>query len=215
MIFSRGRRFIFIHIPKTGGTSLALAYEARAMKDDILVGDTPKAARRRKRQKGVFPQGALRKHMTLADLCGLLGPEDLSGVMVCTLVRNPWARCLSYYRWLRLQSFDHPAVATAKRESFDGFLNDPEIAASLRHGTAESYVTAAGAPAPHFIRLEHPDADLPAVEAYLGFPLRPLPHVNASAREGLAAAYTPALAARVADLCAADIARFGYRFPDP
>ena len=43
MILSRGRKYIFIHIPKTGGTSLALALEARAMKDDIMLGDTPKA----------------------------------------------------------------------------------------------------------------------------------------------------------------------------
>ena len=31
MIISRGRRFIFVHIPKTGGTALSLALEARAM----------------------------------------------------------------------------------------------------------------------------------------------------------------------------------------
>ena len=53
MIISRGRSYIFVHIPKTGGTSLALALEARAMKDDILIGDTPKARRRRHRLKSL------------------------------------------------------------------------------------------------------------------------------------------------------------------
>ena len=53
MILSRGRRFIFIHIPKTGGTALTLALEARAMKDDILIGDTPKARARKARLRGV------------------------------------------------------------------------------------------------------------------------------------------------------------------
>ena len=51
MIISHGRQYIFVHIPKTGGTSLALALEARAMKDDILIGDTPKAKKRRQRLK--------------------------------------------------------------------------------------------------------------------------------------------------------------------
>ena len=57
MIISRGRQFIFVHIPKTGGTSLALALEGRAMKDDILLGDTPKALNRRKRVKGAEARG--------------------------------------------------------------------------------------------------------------------------------------------------------------
>ena len=43
MIISRGRNYIFAHIPKTGGTALAMALETRAMHDDILIGDTPKA----------------------------------------------------------------------------------------------------------------------------------------------------------------------------
>ena len=42
MILSPGRSYVFIHAPKTGGTALALALEARAMKDDIMLGDTPK-----------------------------------------------------------------------------------------------------------------------------------------------------------------------------
>ena len=47
MILSLGRKYVFVHIPKTGGTSLALALEGRAMKDDIMLGDTPKARKRR------------------------------------------------------------------------------------------------------------------------------------------------------------------------
>ena len=53
MIISRGRRYVFVHIPKTGGTALSLALEARAMKDDILIGDTPKARTRRARLKAL------------------------------------------------------------------------------------------------------------------------------------------------------------------
>ena len=43
MIYSPKHGYIFIHIPKTGGTSMALALESRAGKDDLMLGDTPKA----------------------------------------------------------------------------------------------------------------------------------------------------------------------------
>ena len=68
MILSRGRRYIFVHIPKTGGTAMALALEGRAMADDILIGDTPKAVKRRGRLKGLETAGRLWKHSTLADI---------------------------------------------------------------------------------------------------------------------------------------------------
>ena len=42
MIYSKGRNYLLTHAPKTGGTALMLALEARAMADDIIVGDTPK-----------------------------------------------------------------------------------------------------------------------------------------------------------------------------
>ena len=57
MIISRGRHYIFVHIPKTGGTSFATALEARAMADDIFIGDTPNAKRRKGRLKSLPPEG--------------------------------------------------------------------------------------------------------------------------------------------------------------
>ena len=65
MILSRGRRYIFVHIPKTGGTALSLALESRAMKDDVLIGDTPKARARKGRLHGVKSQAVPYTHLTV------------------------------------------------------------------------------------------------------------------------------------------------------
>lgn len=215
MIISRGRRYIFVHIPKTGGTALSLALEARAMKDDILIGDTPKARARRGRLKGMAAQGRIWKHSTLADIAGLVTPEDIAGFFVVTLVRNPWDRMVSYYHWLRAQSFDHPAVDLAKRHDFTGFLTDPYLQSTVSAATYGSYVTdSAGVErCSSFVKLEHLEADLAAFESHLGFRIGPLPVNNTSERAPDYRQYfTNETREIVARIAAEDIGRFGYRF---
>ncbi|RMH42638.1 MAG: Type II secretory pathway, pullulanase PulA [Alphaproteobacteria bacterium] len=215
MILSRGRRYLFIHVPKTGGTSLALALEARAMRDDILVGDTPKARRRRRRLRELRTRGRLWKHATLADIDGLVTPEDLDRLFVFTLVRNPWDRVVSYYHWLREQRFAHPAVARAKALGFDAFARHPATLAEIRDNPVSRYVTDATGRerCDLFIRLEHLETDIAPLEAHLGFRLCPLPRANVSRRaRDFRSYYSDASRQAVGEAAAADIARFGYRF---
>jgi hypothetical protein len=213
MIISRRRRFIFVHIPKTGGTSLALALEARAAKDDILIGDTPKARARRGRVRGLKAAGRLWKHSTLADIAGLVTDDEVAAFFTLTLVRNPWERLASYWHWLRAQHFAHPAVGLAKAHDFSGFLNHPHTRLSIAAHPYGSYLRDRnGVERGHFARIEAPE-DLAAFEAHLGFHLTPLPQANASDRPAdWRRFYSDADAALVADICAEDIARFGYRF---
>lgn len=215
MIISRGRRYIFVHIPKTGGTALATALEARAQADDILIGDTPKARRRRGRLRGVETAGRLWKHSTLADVIGLITPAEAQTFFTFTLVRNPWDRMVSYYHWLRGQSFDHPQVALAKAADFSGFLNHPATQAAIAAAPYASYMSLPGVGecARAYLRLEHLAEDAAPLEAHLGFALPPLPRVNASDRNAdWRGYYAQGGAELVGRLCAADIARFGYRF---
>lgn len=217
MIISRGRRFIFVHIPKTGGTALSLALEARAMKDDLLIGDTPKARARRARLKGLKTAGRLWKHSTLADVEGLVEAAEIASFFTVALVRNPWDRAVSYYHWLRQQSFAHPAVGLAKSHDFSGFLNHPQTMTSFRLWSARAYMTDRGGVerASLYARLEALDGDLAPFEAHLGFRVTPLPRFNESSRPAdWRICYSDADAALLADLCAEDIARFGYGFDD-
>ena len=215
MIISPSRRFIFVHIPKTGGTSLALALESRARADDILIGDTLKARRRSRRQAALVAPGRLWKHARLADIDGMEGLEPLTDYFVFTLVRDPWDRVLSLYHWLRVQSFDHMAVNVAKCSDFSGFLADPQVAAMLAADGSAGYVTdrSGRLRCDAFVRLERLGEDLGPVTERLGFSLLPLPHANRSDRPADSRAqYCARDAERVAGWFADDIRRFGYAF---
>jgi hypothetical protein len=214
MIISWGRSYIFVHAPKTGGTSMALALEDRAMKDDIMLGDTPKALNRRRKMKGVKAAGRLWKHSTLADIDGIVLPHHVERMFTFTLVRNPWDRMVSYYHWLREQTFDHSAVTLAKSVDFDDFLRDAVTQKSQTASPAASYMRDVNGveQCNAYIRLEHFASDVVPLVEHLGFDLA-LPHENASKRDAAYQDYyNDETRQIVAACCAEDIARFGYAF---
>lgn len=214
MIISTGRNYIFAHAPKTGGTAMALALEARAMKDDILIGDTPKAIRRRNRLKKLSARGRLWKHSTLADIEGIITREQMAQMTVFTITRNPWDRLVSYYHWLQGQSFDHVTVGLSKTLSFNDFLRHDAVLPAF---TAQpiSAMTTDGAGTDHrthLVMIEHWERDVAPICKKLGFDLT-LERVNQSVRAAdYRIYYTDADVDLVAQACAADIALSGYTF---
>lgn len=214
MIISHRHRYVFVHIPKTGGTSLTLALKSRVGRDDIILSDTPKGTRRRARVKGVRSRGRLWKHSTLTDIEGLVDPAIFDDYLLFTLVRNPWDRTLSYYSWLRVQRFDHPSVRLAQQHDFAGFLRQPITRAQLAV-TAGQYLTDGKGRERNalYLRLEHLPGDLKALQDWLGFALPPLAHENRSERQGdYRDAYDDETRQIVARAAAVDIDRFGYSF---
>ena len=195
---------------------MALALEARAMRDDILLGDTPKARKRRHQVAGVQAAGRLWKHSSLADLDGLLAPDEARALFVFTLVRNPWDRMVSYYHWLRGQRFSHPAVALAQQLPFEAFVLAPQTLAAWQAWPARRYVSDAQERdlCRCYIRIERFNHDAAPLIQHLGFALD-LPRANTSTRSrDWRPYYSDAAAQAVARAAAEDITRFGYGFDD-
>ena len=216
MIVSHSRNFIFVHIPKSGGTSLNAALEPHLAPADLVIADTARGQQSRAALADVQTAGRLWKHSTLADAEGLISRDDMARMLIVTLVRNPWDRLVSYYHWLRAQTFGHPDVARAKATTFSGFLNDPATQRTLRADPYARYATdgAGHAHAALFARIEHWRKDLAPFFEHVGVTLE-LPYTNRSDRPtDWRAEYTDADAALVGRLCAVDIARSGYAF-DP
>ncbi|MBT8152893.1 sulfotransferase family protein [Epibacterium ulvae] len=216
MILSRGRRYLFVHIPKTGGTSLALALEGRAMADDMMLGDTPKARKRRRRLNDVSTRGRLWKHSMRSDLEGLIAEDEMNSLFAFTLVRNPWDRMVSYYHWLQTQTFVHAAVTLAQQLDFAAFLRHPLIQTALRENPAPRYMTGSDGVerCDLYIRVEYFAQDAQPLFEHLGFELS-LPHSNQSARlRDWRGYYTDETVEIVRQISAVEITRFEYSFND-
>ena len=138
----------------------------------------------------------------------------MADLFTFTLVRNPWDRMVSYYYWLRAQSFSHPAVGLAKSSTFDAFLNAPLTASTFRSNPYSSYMTdsVGTVHADLYIRLEHLEEDAARLNEHLGFAIE-MPVANQSKRPNdWRELYSDVNVELVAKLCAPDIAAHGYEF---
>jgi len=193
---------------------VSLALEERAMADDILIGDTPKAVKRRARVKKLKANGRLWKHSRLSDIEGLVDRKDFKNYFVFTIVRNPWDRTVSYYHWLQRQNWEHPAVKLAQSVSFSEFLNHDHTKAGLGVPYKASVLDSKGKMrADAFVRLEALEDDLTPLWDHLGFSLSPIARANASDRDrDYRLYYSDADAELMGQIAADDIAQFSYAF---
>jgi hypothetical protein len=207
MVVNTAHRFIFIHVPKAAGTSLAAALAC-------LSGNRTDWLARTKHETLAAFLAAIPHRITPRDRELGLDPRTYSR---CAFVRNPWDRLASLYRYLVEQrprpeidgvgSFRHflmlardrtPWVTGlhSMRQQID-FLSQPD-------GALE--VAFLG----HF---EHLPEDTLRLGTCIGAPLL-LPHLNRSsnADNDYRRSYDPETIAVVEVLFADDIRHFGYSF---
>lgn len=223
-IISEERRFIFVHIPKTAGLSVASRlepYRRNAALDRkwLRAGLNLLGVYTGRRLEPLFGGRVVPEHAGISDLCALDPALDLTAYFKFAVVRNPWDRLVSTYLYhLRHARSRHlrPGYWAARGMDFSRWLNE-DHARRRREGLARSQVELLRDPhdghcaMDRVVRFEALAEGFADVARQLGLD-GPLPVLNRSENRDYRTRYRDADAELVATLYADDISEFGYAF---
>ena len=205
------RRFIFVHIPKTGGTSIQ-----HALVDAGLALEWTGEATDEERRTHGFTVG-WRHHVQAAILRRILGPHTWHDYFTFAFVRNPWDLMVSIYHYHRMlyhnvpqmrARFPHLAARFASAPGFAewlcaGIYTEPQTT-WLTDGSGDLLVGFIG-------RFERLEQDFQTVAARIGITAT-LPHLMRGEHPAYATLYDTETRDIVARHFAEDIRRFRYEF---
>ena len=213
MPVSHALKCIFVHIPKTGGTSiesaLGLLGDWRVEDTHSMYGIITSPDLKRGIRSTAFLQ-----HLDAEQLRGLL-PHEFRLYYRFAFIRNPWERMVSIYSRMdpHMQMSARSAGLQLDGTSFDEFLERTENFEHVHLTPQHTFVFgASGACLVDFLgRFERLTADFADICASLGLE-RALPHLNKSMHVDYRTYYNQASRRIIERRYGEDIERFGYMF---
>lgn len=120
-IINNSYQFIFVHVPKAAGTSVTNALQQYTNYCDIELGGSVYGEAI---QAAYARRFGLSKHSPASDIRATIGSVQWSKYFSFSIVRNPFARCLSTFHFLRKWEGSSPEFVKMMREfrSFDEYV---------------------------------------------------------------------------------------------
>jgi chondroitin 4-sulfotransferase 11 len=200
-------RAIYIHIPKTGGTSLAWSLEPNIKKSrSTLLGKIPFY------YKWLYPNHLWWHHLTASEIRKLVGRKTFSEYFKFAFVRNPWDKMSSqYFYWRdsgRLREFSNLSEWILSR----AFIEGPLYGEYLGYNQLDYLIDDSGELCVDFVgRFENFDDDFKVLTSKLNINIL-LQHKNKSSNQDYREHYTEAARRAIEEHFARDIQFFNYKF---
>jgi hypothetical protein len=208
MILSHSKRFIFVHIYKTGGQSLRKAMERYDHKYNTLV-----AIRSLVRNGPFVDESIVPKHAGILEIKQKLDPEIFNSYHKFSTVRNPFDWQVSLYHYvLRQKKNLHPHYSIIKGlKDFDEYVEwrveeDPVNQASLLTDESGQILV------DQILKLENIHDDFDLLCKKLDIHDVSLPHLNKTNRNKYQQYYNPTTRKLMEEAYAQDLELFEYTF---
>ncbi len=198
------KRFLFVHVPKTGGNSIQSIL--RKYSEDQIVCATP-------HQDGI-ERFAVRndrfnteKHSTLTHYKNVLGAEVYHSLFRFSVIRNPWDMMISHY------FSPHRGVCVWDRSKFIALVGStPPIRHYICDNTKSGGTHDLTADIQYLMKFEDLENEFRRVCEMIGVPFHPLPVRNRSDRKHYTQYYDEALIQLVHEKFQEEILLMGYHF---
>lgn len=205
-MLSLQKRFLFIHVPKTGGNSIQDALRSYSEDTLVAIAEHQDGVERFEVRNANY---RLTKHSTLSHYKSALERDVYNSLFRFATIRNPWDMMISHY------FSPHRGVTRWDRKAFLKLL---QRVPPLRHyiGAKPSWWRRGSkqlvSDVQYLIRFEQLEEDFQIVCQRLGLPPLTLPKRNQSNRSHYSQYYDEETKAAVGKAFAAEIALGGYNF---
>ena len=214
MIFSQKHKYIFVHIPKTAGTSVSRLLRPSATQGNQFDINYLKLLCKHEGVSYVRPTNSVfiktgPNHISAGELKAVLG-QNYDNYFKFSFVRNPWDWKLSNYKYV-LKCHGHRAHKLyASYKNFRNYI----IATPHRPRQQSDYIYSTDdKPLVDYVgRFEQLQKDFDTVCDEIGIPQQQLPHKNATKHKHYTEFYDEETREIVAEQYARDIELFGYEF---
>ncbi len=124
MLFSRDKKFLFIHVPKTGGTSMVTVLKKYSNRVPLPLRAIGYFFDDRgvKLPTWTYPITGYPYHVTGSKLKEIWGDETYESYFKFSFVRNPWDLVVSEYEYILQKKSHHLNDCVVKLGSFEQFL---------------------------------------------------------------------------------------------
>ncbi len=200
-------RCIFVHIPKSGGTSIEdVIWPLPRCESDLWMGFID--AYHNKYQTGGL------QHLTAAQIRTEVGEMRFAAYWRFSIVRNPFDRLVSQYASMPKRPDLCEFIGFAPDGDFSAYLDAIARKPHVQWMSQVAFLTGDDGAllVDTLYRYETFAQGAVAIFARLGLAARHIPHANRGDRGPYQDYYGAAERRFVAEMFAADLARFGYRF---
>lgn len=207
MLISETKKFIFVHVQKTAGTSLTQLLAPHCLQ--------PPASRLARLASDLhllpWRQHHFRIHDPLRRAQSVLPDPVYRDMFKFAFVRNPWSRLVSWYEYILRSEGHHRRERVTGLGGFDAFVE--HYTGNPRRSQWSMLVDRDGGLGVDFVgRLETLDADVARLCQQLGLEAGILPHRNKADSRRWQDYYSPRSVDLVQQRWRKEIEAFGYSF---